>query len=383
MTGAEEQADWLVNEYLGQRLEDANEPPGLRAAVSARIAQRVDDLRQRLREQSRYLRSPSSRRIPDAYLADEEALEDELQIGASGIRSAMALEGILTEPRTFELDLARDLAPNPQWSVLTEASRVPRPSTRAPELSWSLDPLPWLEEGSIWPPSGSGNFDADSREKRTGAEPVRVREAPYSGWIQLGMFELQATLASRYPAVPARQVIIITGLEACDGEPPRASLPLSEAPPNVWAEGYADLVPGIDATRARTALRTTQGPLISIVDFESQPGAPSPRRGPGLPITALAPRIEVPALLGLRPEQPALRHVLVDDNGPALVGRLWRGFLIHDGTYTPLEPGVVGADVILRPDLYELLEAAVGKGRLSLGLVVSQSEREPAATDDE
>jgi len=60
-------------------------------------------------------------------------------------------------------------------------------------------------------------------------------------------------------------------------------------------------------------------------------------------------RLFVIAFLGLRPEMPALRHVLIDDEGPALVGRLWRGFLIHDGNYSPLEPAVHGADLILRP----------------------------------
>ncbi|RZU11407.1 hypothetical protein EV645_6575 [Kribbella rubisoli] len=88
------------------------------------------------------------------------------------------------------------------------------------------------------------------------------------------------------------------------------------------------------------------------------------------------PRLDVIALLGLRPETPALRHVLIDDNGPALVGRQWRGFLVHDGSYSPLEPAIHGAHLLLRPDLYDILENVVGKDRLSLGLTVSHVEQE-------
>jgi len=80
----------------------------------------------------------------------------------------------------------------------------------------------------------------------------------------------------------------------------------------------------------------------------------------------------------LRPETPALRHVLNDDHGPALVRRLWHGFLIHDGNYSPLEPAVHGADLLLRPDLYDSLESTVGKDRLSLGVTVRHSELQPS-----
>jgi hypothetical protein len=198
------------------------------------------------------------------------------------------------------------------------------------------------------------------------------------GWVQFAMFERQRTLATRYPAIPARQVFIATGLEACDGPPPANSMPLSGGPPNAWAVTYDHLMAGLDAEQARTALKTTRGPLAAIIDYEFQPGAPARDRGTGLQPIMLVPRLEVIALLALRPETPALRHVLIDDNGPALVTRMWRGFLIHDGNYSPLEPAVHGADLLLRPDLYDILESTVGKDRLSLGVTVSHSEQEPS-----
>ena len=88
MTGGipEERAEGLVNMFLDDRLQDANEPPGLREAVTDRVSGRADDIGKRGGQQIGHLRSPSSRRIPDAYLADEEVIENEFQTAAAGIR---------------------------------------------------------------------------------------------------------------------------------------------------------------------------------------------------------------------------------------------------------------------------------------------------------
>lgn len=383
MTGGtpQEQAEGLVNMFLDERLDGANEPPGLREAVIDRVAGRLEDFGKRGREQIEQLRSAPSRRIPDAYLADEEAIENELQTGAAGIRTARALEGVVSDSRKFEQDLARHLASNARWSLRSESSRVPRPPTRASALEWSLAPIPWVENDAEWPPDGAVTLNGVRHLTGAEGEPARAAEKPYTEWVQLGMFERQGTLATRYPAVPARQVLIAAGLEACDGPPPANSMPLSGGPPNAWAVTYEHLVAGLDADHAHTALATLRGPLAAIISYGTQSGAPARDRGAGLQPFALVPRLEVVVLLGLRPGTPALRHVLTDDYGPALVGRLWRGFLIHDGNYSPLEPAVHGADLLLRPDLYDILENTVGKDRLSLGVTVSHSEHESSSDE--
>lgn len=379
----EERAEKLVNMFLDDRLQDANEPPGLRKAVADRISRRANDIGQRGGQQIGQLRSPSSRRIPDAYLADEEVIENELQTAAAGIRTARALEGVPSDPRKLEHDLAQRLAADAWWSLRSEASRVPRPSTRASVLGWSLAPIPWVENETGWPPAGAVALDGVRQLTGAEGESPHAAEEPYAGWVQLGMFERQRTLASRYPAIPARQMLIATGLEACDGPPPVDSLPLSSGPPDAWAEAYDHLVAGLGAEEARTTLETTRGPLAAIIDYKRQPGAPARDRGTGLQPFALVPRIEVIALFALRPETPALRYVLIDENGPALVGRMWRGFLIHDGNYSPLESAIHGSDLILRPDLYEMLETTVGKDRLSIGVTVSLSEYQPSPDNPE
>ena len=142
----EERAKGLVNLLLDDRLKGANQPPGLREAIVDRLVGKVDDIGKRFGEQVDHLRSPSAQRIPDAYLADEEVVENELQAAAAGIRTARALEGVLSDPRQFEVHLSRRLAPNARWALLSEASRVPRPPTRASVLNWSLTPIPWVED---------------------------------------------------------------------------------------------------------------------------------------------------------------------------------------------------------------------------------------------
>lgn len=371
----EERAEGFVTLFLSDRLEDANDPPGLREAIVDRLIGQVDDIGERFGQQIDHLRSPSARRIPNAYLTDEEVIENELQVSAAGIRTARALEGVLSDPQRFEHELALRLAPTAQWALRGEASRVPRPPTRASVLAWSLTPIPWVEDDAEWPPADAITLANVRQLTGTDSQPVRVNEEPYKGWVQLGMIERQATLATRYPDIPARHLLIATGLEACDGPPPVNSMPLSSAAPDPWAVHYDRLVPGLDAEYAQIVLSSTQGPLAALIDYERQPGAPAYDRGAGLQHFALVPRIEVIALLGLHPETPLLRHVLVDDRGAAIVGRHWRGFLVHDGNYSPLEPAVHGADLLLRPDLYDTVVNTVDTDRLATGVAVSHSER--------
>lgn len=378
-----ELAKKLVSMFLGDRLEDANEPPGLRRAVTERVAVRADSIRKRSQAQVDQLRSPSSKRLPDAYVADEENLENELQTGGAGIRTARALEGVISEPREFERGLARDLAPNAKWTLRSGASRVPRPSTRPSQLDWSLPPIPWIDSKTEWPPPGAAALDGVRQFTGTEGQPVRVTEAPYAGWVQLGMVERQETFASSHPTIPARRLIIEAGLIAHDGPTPTKTVPLSRGARDLWAEPepYDRLAPDVDGEHARRVLAAAEGPLAALVDYGDHAGAPHRYRGIGLQRFTLVPRVEVIAVLDLQPETPALRHVLVDDHGPALVGRQWHGFLQHAGDYYPLEPAIHGADLLLRPDLFDILENTVGTNRLALSLLVKHSERSTSPED--
>ena len=369
---SESQGDSLVDQFLGQRLEDAGEPAGLRGTVAAQVALHIDQINDRGRQQVRQLKSSSSRRPADAYYADEEIAEDELQSAAASIRTALAISGELVEPIPFERSVSGSLASTAAWAIRSEASRVPRPPTRVSVLEWSLVPIPWVEDtDSTWPSEDAVAL-ANTRELTDNdAEPARVKEPPYENWVQIALLERQRTFASKYPPLPARQILLSTGLEICDGPAPDGSMPLSETAPDLWVHHYHELAPLLDVAHAGKALRSSTGPLASLLRFTDQPGNPHRHRGPGLPPFLLGPRIELVALLELRPETPVLRLALVDDHGPALVCRQWRSFPIHDGDYEPLEPGLHGADLVLRPDLYEIVRAAIGADRLKIGLALT------------
>lgn len=380
-----ERAEWLVNLILGERLADAREPPGVREAVIREAIVQSKTIEQRLKEQMRELRSPSSTRVPDAYFADEEDLENALQHAAAGIRSALAREGFLTaDARWHEAGYASLLAQSARWAILEESSRVPRPPTRHRPLAPSLAPIPWQNDEDEWPPPVALELAQTRSLTGKNAEPVRVEEAPYADWVQLGLFEQQATLSSTHPKRSSRALLISTGLEVSDSPVPADSMPAGTGPPNIWLATYDYLLPGIEEASAGQILKRLQGPLTGMVSYQGLRGAPDRRRGVGVQPYALVPRAELVAFLDLRPESPSVRHCLVDgQRRPALVGRSWRGFLVHDGGYSPLVPAVQGSDLIVRPDLYERIEAAIGKNRIRSGIAVHHFEGEDDDTPDD
>ncbi|MGL3804612.1 hypothetical protein ACSYDW_00785 [Paeniglutamicibacter sp. R2-26] len=378
------QVEGLVRLFLNDRLADANEPPGVREAVIQNLVDRVESIKQRSSEQIGQLRSPSSRSIPEAYFNDEEEMENAIQWAAAGIRAASARAGFLTaDARRFEAGYAFSLAPSARWALLEESSRVPRPATRHHLLTRSLTPIPWQDNEDEWPPPTAVELERTRSLTGQDAGPIRVAEKPYNDWVQIGMFERQATLASTYPKQPRRQLLITTGLEVSDAPISIDSMPLATYPPNIWLAPYDQLLPSVDRASAAEIFEDLQGPLTAIADYQGQQGAPHSNRGVGLHPFTLVPRLELVAFLDLRPESPTVRHCLVDGEGPALVGRNWRGFLIHDGSYTPLTPAVHGGDLIIRPDLYERLEAALDRNHIQFGITVRHFEGEDNDMEDD
>lgn len=383
-TSPREQAEGLVHLFLEERLADANEPPGVREAVIQTLVDQVETMKQRSSEQIGQLRSPSSQRIPDAYFNDEEELENALQHATAGIRAARARVGFLTgDARRFEAGYAVPLTPSARWALLEESSRVPRPATRHHLLARSLTPIPWQDNEDEWPPPTAVALERTRRLTGQDAEPVRVAEKPYNDWVQLGMLERQATFASTHPEQPNRQLLISSGLEISDDSVSIDSMPIGSKPPNIWLTNHDHILTGIDQASAAEILEDLHGPLSAMANYEGQRTAPHRGRGVGLHPFTVVPRVEVVAFLDLRPESPPVRHCLVDDQGPALVGRNWRGFLIHDGSYTPLTPAVHGTDLIIRSDLYECLEGALGKNRIQSAITVRHFEGEDDDMEDD
>lgn len=65
--------------------------------------------------------------------------------------------------------------------------------------------------------------------------------------------------------------------------------------------------------------------------------------------------------------------MLVCHAGSAIVCRQWSSFPIRDGNYEPLEPAILGTDLLFRPDLYGPAMKVVGLFRLRLGLSLQLS----------
>ena len=78
--------------------------------------------------------------------------------------------------------------------------------------------------------------------------------------------------------------------------------------------------------------------------------------------------------LSLEPTPGVFGFSLGDGDGPGLVGRQWRGHLVHDGNYQPLAPAVEGTDLLLRPDLFARLLHIVGEGRARAGVSFSRRD---------
>jgi hypothetical protein len=377
-------ASELVDTFLGGRLEAAGEIPGLRDATVALTARALENARieQLMRQQLDQLTHLSSKRIPDAYLADEAATEDALQRAAAGIRMAAAANGRILDP-SFERAAARRLGDNPRFAIRAEIARIPRPVTRPEALRWSIESAPWADksdEDDIWLPNGL-NAASQLRCLPGGASALaRVEDGPHEGWIQIGMIERHLTPARRYPARPSRLILISVGLEITETSPPAKSLPFAASPWLLWVIPWQHLDPAATADAAAQDLSRLSCPLVALAD-DGRRGQGSRGTGPGTPPFHLAPVLAAVITLGLWPTPGICGFSLSDDDGPGLIGRQWRGHLVHDGNYEPLMPAVEGADLIIRPDLFAQLLDIVGKTRVHSGISASYKTGERKGQD--
>ncbi|MEV2248766.1 hypothetical protein [Streptomyces sp. NPDC049970] len=369
----------IVDHYLKSRLAAARGPVGLRGTVIDLVTKALPlHVEVLMSQQLDSLAHPSRTQEPDAYLADESTAEDSLQQAAAGLRAAFAQAGHLGgKAQVFERNAAARLGDDPRAALRAELARVPRPLTRPKVLEWSLDPAPWFKESrsehGVWPPAGLDSV-AGQRQLPDGVMALpRVSSGPYEGWVQLGFAESQLTPARRYPEEPARQVQIFVGLEAGGHNVPAGSLPVAQASWQLWTLPLLHLAPHLaDSVTAARHLSTADQPLVALTDASATTLVDAPLRpGLGLPHYVLAPAVSVIAVLGLEPTEGICGFSLSDGQGEALIGRQWRGHLVHDGHYLPLLPAVEGADLLIRPDLFTRLHDTIGATRCHVGLHAS------------
>ncbi|MFI0779276.1 hypothetical protein [Streptomyces sp. NPDC021212] len=394
MNNLREFATHLIDHYLGARIEAAGSPAGLRETVIDLVIDALPDHVETLMStQLEMLTNGHRSQLPDAYLADHAAAEDALQHAAAGLRAALAQAGHLGNAQIFERGAAARLRDDPRAALRAELARIPRPLTRPEALVWSLDPAPWFSDShqadKPWPPSSSASI-AGMRSLPGGAMALaRGDDGPHADWVQIGLIERQRTPARRYPDQPARQLQIVVGLEALNEDPPPGTLPVSQAPWQLWTSPWRRLGLGLTTESAAEHISTTNHVLTALTDAGSTGliNAPRPRTlsGLGLPPYILAPAASVVATLGLDPTEGICGFSLSDAVGEALVCRQWHGHLVHDGYYEPLLPAVAGADLLIRPDLFARLHDTIGAARCRAGVNVHHisTDEEDDSFDDE
>jgi hypothetical protein len=363
-------AGHLVETYAGKRLAAADEPAGLRESTSALTAAALsmDAFERLIRGRLEQLRHPSSRAIPDAYLADEAAVEDALQRAAAGIRTAMAKAGHLVDALSFERSALLRLYDDSRLAVRAELARVPRPSTRPGALDWSVTPAPWAtdpRDDSSWPPPGADVTVGLRSLPGSCAALAHVEHGLHAGWTQIGFIESHSTPPRPYPDRAGRHVFVASALETADGEPPEGSLPFTALPWRLWTMLPHQIDESMNAERAAAILSSGDQALVGLREERVRVA------GLGEPPFLLIPAFALVVALGLVPTPGIGGFSLGDRDGPGLVGRLWRSDLVHDGGYQPAFPAVDGADLLLRPDLFQRLQRITGDSRARVGVSVS------------
>lgn len=384
-------ATFLVDHYLGARLDAADNPPGLRETVVDLVAEAIPQHVERLvSAQLDLLGNPGSRLLPDAYLADQAATEDGLQQAAAGLRAALAQTGRILDALNFERGAAARLRDDPQAALRAELARVPRPQTRPRALEWSLDPVPWLSdshhEEKPWPPEGLAQV-SELRALPDGPSAFsRIKDGPHADWVQIGIVEQHHTPARSYPNQPSRKVLLIIGLEAVGDDPPSDTLPMSTGTWQVWVHPWRRLVAGPRQPHmAAEYIGAKDQPVVALTDAGTTGLVDTGRRvaGLGLPPYVLAPTVSLVAALDLEPTGGVCGFSLSDVTGEAVTCRQWRGHLVHDGNYEPLVPAIAGADLLIRPDLFTRLVDVIGPARCRAGVSVHHmSATEDDAFDD-
>lgn len=133
---AEDELADVIDQVAGSRLAEAETfLPGLRVAVRVRVENTVaeDRYQRRIRAQIDALGDKLRERMPDAYLAIEEAIEDALQRTAAGGRAARLIAGYpIGDPALWEDRLAEVLLDDPSLALAIEATRQPRPAIPPP-----------------------------------------------------------------------------------------------------------------------------------------------------------------------------------------------------------------------------------------------------------
>ncbi|MGH9821633.1 MAG: AAA family ATPase [Blastocatellia bacterium] len=360
----------LVEAVAGARLSRAEALlPGLGDAVQRRVSTDVVEKghKKRLQRQLDAYGDRSEKRWPDAYLAQEEAVEDALQRAAAGGRAARLAHGLLvSDPVKWEDQLATALLDDPAVPVALEGTRYPRPDMAPPpqrgDPVWSA-----LRARAQGHPTGDAQVEAADMHGGLllGTLTVAAPEtAPvwdagrFRGWRQLAAVERRIYPPPNRNGDPDCVAVRLRAVELRDsGDFRNLTLPpVAAGDLGTWTSRFPS---GVS--------QSTPKQTWPIVGYDSEAiAAGDARCGLGIQAPLLSPIPWVIVTLGLR---PGALFVLDDDLGPALALVTWRTEY-ETGAYHLAWPRLRGAAIVIRHDLFDQLLGAI-PGRFKLRDFVS------------
>lgn len=334
----------MINRHAELRVAHAEAlVSGMTSAIHQGVSQRLNDTsyRSRIRAQLDALSSPASNRIPNAVLAFDEAIEEEIQRTTGFARSALIRRSESPgDPDAFEADFVEGIRAPIQVSIRMEAAREPRPPY----------PLPFAEPANR---SGPG---LQARPPWTSVPTVQ--SGKWTGWKVIAHWERGLNETS----IGARntiQTVTVCGCAQLGAAAPDGVFPFGKGNEEVWRLPVRPSPPGVRLAGP------VAGMCLEGIHIEGV------SRLLGIDTPLLAPFPGVVSLLDLIPTS---EHQLVDRTATiGLLSRSWRTRYRED-PYHLVRPLIVGTELLLRPDLFDLLRNHCGHEIGWLDAVVASEE---------
>ena len=353
--------DKIVNWQAGVRLSRAERIlPRLREAVCKRIdvAQNDEQLSARMETQLRVLRSLSEKRWPDAFLAENEAIEDAMQRASAGVRAIRLMKGEpFVDPFKLEQDLAEAVLDDPWLPLALERTRQPRPNLPPPPLRgdslWQA--LRVRAEGEGVDETGVQAARHDG-EQLSGTMAIMETESvptleggPYSGWRLVASVE-QRTIAKDTTGSAEDDVARRYRVVEVRAEGDRQALtvpPISRGNLRAWTT--------VPQSRPSVCDDISTQPIVGL-DFTVRVVGDG-HGGLGIQYNLFTPTPWLTTVLGLTQGSD---FVLDDRHGEAVALVTWRTEY-ETSEYELTWPRLHGAGLVVRGDVFEdLIRTAQG-----------------------
>lgn len=354
----------FVKSVAGDRLRRGERLlPGLTRAVQERLVSSLESesVGKRLNSQLDSLGDRVRKRWPDAFLVNEETIENTVQSVAAGGRAAMLAAGnLVADGVAWEDRLASALLDDPEVPLILEATRQPRPPIPPPpgngDAVWGLI-RDRARGGSI---ADSGIEEALNEEGvlvaticvQPGRSAGNVEHGTFRGWRWLGTMEKRRVEPSDWrdeKELFAKRYCVLEVRDVDDRQALNLS-PVASGDLRMWKAS-------IDPVPAVSVLSKSQ-PLIGV-DRELR-FVGDGRAGLGAPPSILVPTGALIMSLALEPGEGCTYH---DPDGLGLALVTWRAEYDRSEYYLA-RPRIRGSGIVIRPDLFDRLVEGAGEHRL-------------------